>query len=413
MEGTLNPHLVIGIDWATQAHAVCILNGEHPPTHRTIENTPAALADFGTWLRESTAPPSVAIERPDGPLVETMMESGASVYYVHPRQFAALRASYSVALAKDDPRDAWLLADALRECLRRGATHLFRPIIPPPDTVLLIRDLSRRDAAVMGMMTAQTNVLRDQVCRTAPYLAGLPMSRPVTWALLNLALSKTGPVSLEVLTEHLRSVNARNITKRAPAWLELLNQPLLGSPGVVSSVRSQVRLLTDHCQLLHVQRAILLEEITKQLELARTQWPELAVMETMPGIGVVSLAALIGEAFGLLQRNDLATLRAVAGVAPVTRASGTSHVVVMRRQCNRRLRTAVHHMARTAVVCDPYYKAHYDRLRARGHAYMESLRMVADKQLRHLCTMIERRQPYRIAGVRIQPNTDPPVTATP
>jgi hypothetical protein len=77
----------------------------------------------------------------------------------------------------------------------------------------------------------------------------------------------------------------------------------------------------------------------------------------------------------------------------VTRQSGKTRLVSMRRACNRRLRTAVFHWARNAVRLDAHCRAHYQRLRQR-HGYARALRGVADRLLRLLITLLTNRTLY-------------------
>jgi transposase len=83
-------------------------------------------------------------------------------------------------------------------------------------------------------------------------------------------------------------------------------------------------------------------------------------------------------------------LRTLSGVAPVTKRSGKSCVVIQRHACNTRLQTAVYHWARVAIQHDPTSRQRYAALRARGHNHARALRSVADRLLYVLCTLLER-----------------------
>ena len=109
----------------------------------------------------------------------------------------------------------------------------------------------------------------------------------------------------------------------------------------------------------------------------------------MPGIGTVVLAILLTEAGDPLGRRDHAALRTLSGVAPVTKRSGKTCVVVMRYAAQVRLRQAVFHWARVAIVHDPESRSRYDALRARGHSYGRALRGVADRLLGAACVLLQ------------------------
>ena len=114
----------------------------------------------------------------------------------------------------------------------------------------------------------------------------------------------------------------------------------------------------------------------------------------MPGIGQIVLATLLAEATQALTARDYHTLRILTGVAPVTRRSGKSRVVTMRRACNKRLRDAMYHWARVAVQHDAVSRERYAELRGRGKRHGHALRTVSERLLRVACSMLLNRTPY-------------------
>ena len=108
-------------------------------------------------------------------------------------------------------------------------------------------------------------------------------------------------------------------------------------------------------------------------------------------MGKVTLAALLTEAAGPIARRDHAALRTLSGVAPVTKRSGKTCVVTMRYAAQARLRQAVFHWARVAVLNDPKSRGRYEALRARGHSYGRALHGVADRLLGVACALLRRR----------------------
>ena len=126
------------------------------------------------------------------------------------------------------------------------------------------------------------------------------------------------------------------------------------------------------------------------------------ILRSVVGVGRVVAATMLAEASRLLAARDYHGLRAQAGVAPVTRQSGRRTLVVMRYACNPRLRHAVHHWGQSAARHDPASRAHYDRLRARGHSHARAVRGIVDRLLRVLIAMLStgtRYDPTRRRGV--------------
>jgi hypothetical protein len=109
----------VGIEWGSQQHQVCVLDGERRPVgERAVDHDGASLARLADWLwTVSGGHPqrvAVAIEVPRGAIVEGLVERGFHVFAIHPKQLDRFRDRHSVAGAKDDRRDAFVLADSLR-----------------------------------------------------------------------------------------------------------------------------------------------------------------------------------------------------------------------------------------------------------------------------------------------------------
>jgi len=117
----------VGIDWGSEAHQVCVLNAQGEPLgQRQVSHTAGALEELFGWLEKLTegvlVSLAVAIEVPRGPLVETLLERGLTVFSLNPKQLDRFRDRYFPAGAKDDRRDAFVLASSLRTdraCFRR------------------------------------------------------------------------------------------------------------------------------------------------------------------------------------------------------------------------------------------------------------------------------------------------------
>jgi transposase len=183
----------------------------------------------------------------------------------------------------------------------------------------------------------------------------------------------------------------------------LRSTPVHSAPGAATAAAAHLKLLGERARLLNRQ----LKDVRKQLETALEHLMEgndpgneheqrdAAIIQTMPGIGVIVAAALLGEAGELLRTRDYPALRALTGVAPVTKRSGKKHMVIRRTACHPRLRNAVYHWARVAVMHDPIAKRRYAALRARGKPHGQALRSVADRLLAVLCAMLRDSTAYR------------------
>src|SRR6202011_3330116 len=145
-----------GIDWARDDHAVSIVDNRGVEIHRsTVEHSTAGLRTLAALL-DRTGVGEVAIERPDGPIVDTLLTAGVTVVVISPNQLKNLRGRYGSAGNKDDRFDAFVLADTLRTDRAR-----LRPLVPgTPATISLRmpvrprRDLVRHRVAVCTQLRA-------------------------------------------------------------------------------------------------------------------------------------------------------------------------------------------------------------------------------------------------------------------
>ena len=402
----MNPSydLLVGIDWATRTHQICLLTPAGEVVEQTaVDHTASAIHGFlETLLRRvagSAERIAVAIEIPRGALVETLLERGLHVYTLNPKQVDRFRDRHTMAGAKDDRRDAYVLADALRTDLPK-----FRRVNLDHPLVLQIRELSRADQDLREEMNRLTNRLREQLHRCAPHLLALSASadEPWFWELVERVAARPkarfGPAQAEkLLRRHrIRRLTADDIRRT------LHETPFTVAPGAREAARSHIVLLLPRLRIVYEQRKhcalqleALLEKYEGEDEEERGSGPsDVAILLSLPGVGPIVTATLFAEAASLLALRDPFALRALAGLAPVTKRSGKSLVVLMRYGCNNRLRNAFYHWARTSSQHDAAARAYYAALRARGHSHGRALRSVADRWLRILTAMLLTRTLY-------------------
>ena len=122
-----------GVDWASQNHAACVVDeGGRAVDRFEVTHTAAGLRARGRRLTKAGVG-RVAIERPDGPVIDALLEAALEVVVISSRHVKALRTCYGSASNKDDRSDAFILADVLRTDGRR-----LRPLrLDSPATVTL------------------------------------------------------------------------------------------------------------------------------------------------------------------------------------------------------------------------------------------------------------------------------------
>jgi transposase len=394
----------VGVDWATAEHEVCVLDdGGKQVAARSFTHSGDGLAELCEQLSAMAEPGRIAvsIEVPHGAVVETLLERGFAVFSINPKQLDRFRDRHTMPGAKDDRRDALVLADSLRT-----DTHLFRRLAQQPAEVIELREWSRIHDELQAERGRIVNQMRAQVVRHFPAFLEVASDPGEDWAIAlfakvpdHAAALRSRPAAVHKL---LKDHRIRRITAE-DALATLRRTPTWSAPGSATAAIAHTKLLGQRAALLNQQ----LKQCRAQLEeiLARLaeepasgnerEQADVTIIQTMPGIGVIVAATLLAEAAEPLRNRDYQALRALTGVAPVTRRSGKKFQVIRRTACHPRLRNAVYHWARTAVQHDELAKARYRALRERGKTHGHALRSVADRLLAVLCAMLRSGTTYQ------------------
>lgn len=396
----------VGIDWGSESHAVCVVDAAgHRREERSVDHRADAVQTCLDWIMTFTgatpAQIAVAIETPRGALVDASLARGWLVFAVNPKQLDRFRDRHTVAGAKDDRRDAWVLADSLRT-----DPKAFQQVHSEDPIVVQLRELSRAEEDLDADFRRLANQLRSQVHRLVPEVLALcpGADEPWFWALLQLAPTPAAQRRLtRARVDHL--LRAHRIRRwRGAEVVARLQAPLFPhAPGVVEAVEAQIRLILPRLEVVHAQRLACgrqLEQLLQQLRDRprdadeRGEHRDIAILESLPGVGRKVAVTMLAEAAAPLAHRDYDRLRAHLGTAPVTTASGKRRLVSMRRACNRRLRWAAYHWGRASVQHDAASAAYYRDLRARGHRHGRALRSVVDRWLRILIAMLRQNTLY-------------------
>ena len=340
---------------------------------------------------------AVAIEMPRGAIVETLLEQGFEVFAINPKQLDRFRDRHTVAGAKDDRRDALVLADSLRTDPQR-----FRPVRLSTPALLVLRELSRAEEGLLQAFRRTANQLRDQRHRLYPQMLQLCPAADELWLWELLELAPTPGHAMLLSEDQIRRVLQLQRIRRLKAHdvLACFQAPALHvAPGAAEAAQAHGSLLLPCLRLLAEQLRACAQQISALLstlaeDKAETGPSDVAIVPSLPGVGRTITAWLCAEAAQPLAERDSQVLRTHGGVAPVTRQSGKRRQVVMRRGWNKRLRHALYHMARVAMQREAHCASVYEALRAQGQRHGQALRNVADRILRILMAML--RDPDRL-----------------
>jgi transposase len=397
MAETEEPSIFVGIDWGSETHQVCVIDA----TRKVLRE--ASFAHSGSGIEELVETilaaagnraerVAAAIEVPRGAIVETLMEKGIAVFSINPKQLDRFRDRHTVAGAKDDRRDALVLADSLRT-----DRQSFRPVRLGDPLLVELRELSRLHDELKADKNALGNRLREQLQRYFPQILAIDSVYEASWLWELLEMAATPETARRVSLAKLRSLLGRHRIRRVtPEQVReaLSAPPLHVAPGVSEACRKHVASLIPRLRLAHAQKTQVEHDIETLLEqlaapdAGKAEHRDARLLQSLPGLGKLVCATMLAEAWQPLESRDYSTLRSLCGVAPVTKRSGKQYSVSMRHTCSHRLRTAVHYWAGGAVQRDQHWKARYAALRASGQSHARALRGIGDRLLATLVAML-------------------------
>jgi len=380
-----------GIDWASEAHEVCIseegrVNERFSATHD--ERGIAALA--GKLVRLGVC--RVAIERPDGILVERLLAAGLQVLAIHPNQVKAARARFAVAHGKSDRFDAYVLAE-----LARTDAHRFRALVPDGEETKALKALTRAREDLVGVRVELANQLRAQL--------------QAFWPGALIFADVDSRVSLAFIERYPSLADARGLgAGRMAAFLKRSAYSGRSDPAeLVAGIKAAPQGTAGPAEC-EARRAVVLgliaalrpivEEIaalSAQIRERLAAHPDAAIFAPLfrdrkTVICPATLIAELGDARGRYPTE--AALAADAGMSPVALESGKLRVATFRRACDKRLRVAVATLADSTRHWHPWARDVYRRARARGQDHPHAIRTLGRAWIRVLWRCWSDEVPY-------------------
>src|SRR6266700_4170169 len=334
-----------GIDWATADHAACVIDMAGRVTGRfSAAHDKAGIATIITRLRRSKVT-EVAIERGDGALVDALLAAGLTVVVITSRQVKNLRSRFGAAGAKDDRFDAFVLADTLRTDRAR-----LRPLVPDTPATISLR------MAVRARRDLDSPISLAFLARfgSQDAAAGLDEQAIGAWLATIAVRGRPAPASELHARLHAAPPGATGTDGAAQA-------------GVTAALTATLTTLSAQIKALETQ-------IAGQL----AGHPDRHIFTSLPRPGTVRAARLLADIGDCRSRfPDPESLAGLAGVAPVTRRSGTRIAHGFRWAVNRQRRDALCDFAADSRHASPWAAAIYDDARARGKDHPLAVRITA------------------------------------
>jgi transposase len=384
----------VGLDWAAREHAVCVIDGRGGTVAKvTVAHSAAGMTELVEWLGK-LAPPSelrVAIERPTGIIVDTLVEQGFTVVAIHPNAVKASRPRYSAAHGKTDLGDAYLLADLLRT-----DGHRFRALTPLSDETKALRGLVRVRDDLVAQRVALANQLRCLLEQFWPGAVAVfaDVESPIALDFLDRYPTPSSAVALG--EKRMAAFLRRHAYSGRRSAAELVERLRAAPPPVAGDAEAEAK---GECvrALVAVLRPVAAQiaTLTNAVEHAVETHPDGKIITPLFRSGRVCAAQLLAELGDDRGRFVSAEhLAAEGGVAPVTRESGKHRAVTFRWACNMRLRAALATLADTTRHTAPWARALYQGARDRGCEHAHALRILARAWCRVIWSCWQKRVAY-------------------
>ncbi len=385
--------ITCGIDWAEGHHDVAVLDDVGRVLgRRRIDTGVTGFSELMSLLAEHAEDPSsvpVAIETDKNLIVVALQAAGLAVFAINPRAVARYRERYGQSGKKSDPGDAALLADVLRTDRHQ---HRQLPMISAAG--LAVKALARQHQEAIWALHMTTSRLRSVLLEFYPQaLKAFPNLKHKA-ALTVLAAASTPELGTKMTRRKLVALLHRCGRRNDPPLVEQiiadLTTPALRQPAPVEAALGQT-VITLIGVLTAMQTAV--EQLETALQAEFSQHQLAPILRSAPGLGPVLAARVLAEIGDDANRFASANgLRAFAGTAPVTKASGRSRRVFARRVRNKRLGDACHWWAFAMLTKSPGARAHYDRRRTAGDNHNAALRNLANKLIGRLWWCLQNNQ---------------------
>jgi transposase len=372
----------VGVDWATANHAVCVLDERgRRVTAFAIDHTAAGFDQLLRRLARLGDPgrTPVAIERPDGRLVDALLAAGHPVVPVKPNAIKTWRDGEILSGAKSDAGDAHVIAEYLR--LRQ---HRLTVAVPYAAQTTALRTVVRTRDDVVDMRTAATNQLAALLDAHWPGAKAIFADIESPIALAFLARYPTARHAARVGAKHLAAFCAEHSYSGRRSGEQLLARLRAAPAGTTDETICQAvanAVLAMVTVLQTIGAAV--KDLSRSVTATLGEHPDSETFTSLPRSGQINAAQMLaewGDARQAYDRPD--SVAALAGVTPVTKESGKHRAVHFRWACNKRLRLAITTFADNSRHASPWAAHIYTQARARGHDHPHAVRVLARAWIR-------------------------------
>ncbi len=365
-----------GIDWATEEHAVAVHDDGAKKWRCAIAHSAEGFDRLIGWLARFGDPADlpVAIERPDGRLVDRLLEAGHPVIPVKTTAIKAWREAEVVSGAKSDPGDADVITDYLRV-----RYHQLRPLTPYSDATRALRTVVRaRDGLVAQRVTA-TNQLSALLDAFWPGAKSIFADVESKISLTFLARYPTPAPAARLGEQRMAGFckQHRYSGRRTPA--ELVSRLRAAPAGVTDPAQTNAG-RDAVLAMVGVLRALntAIRDLDRSVVARLDAHPDAEIFTSLPRSGRINAAQILAEWGDCRQAYDSPdAVAALAGATPVAKKSGEHKSVGFRWACNKRFRNAITTFAANSRHASGWAASVYADAVARGHDHPHAVRILA------------------------------------
>lgn len=388
--------IFVGNDWAEDHHDVYVMDqqGSKLAAKRLGEGI-EGVSTFHALLAAHVEDPTqvrIGIETDRGLWVNALVAAGYQVYSINPKAAARYRDRHHVSGAKSDASDAKMLAD-----LVRTDAHNHRLVAGDSAQVEGIKVIARAHQNLVWSRARETNRLRNALREYYPAALAAFEDLDDRDALAVLGRAPDPTTGARLTLSQIKAVlraggRRRYLDATAQRIQDALRSEQLAAPApVAAAYAASTKALVGLLVAYNTQ----IRDLEAQLGQSFEQHPDAAIYLSLPGLGEVLGARVLGEFGDEPERfADAKSRRNYAGTSPITKASGKKKVVLARYVRNKRLYDAIDQWAFCSLSTSPGARAYYDERRAADYEHHEALRALGNRWIAILHGCLKHRTPY-------------------
>lgn len=393
----VNIMLYLGIDIGKNTHVASLIDENAKPLFRafsfsnTTDGAAGLLEKLFTHIK-GTDEVEIGMEATGHywlSIYSFLMDKGFVVHVVNPIQTDGWRKGTEIRKRKTDVIDSVLIADLIRY------GDFVETSLSDEDTMSL-RNLSRfRNYLVssIGDLKRKVVCVLDQVFPEYQSVFSNIFGETSKELLVNFQTADDFEnITAEQLEEVLKNVSLKGFAKNKVSRISELAANSFGLKFCKDSFSLQLKLLIEQIRFIEAQVADV--ETEEKAILKKIDSP----ITTIPGIGEVTAATILGEIGDISRFSNASKLAAYAGIDANVSQSGEYQSTnnKMSKRGSPYLRKALFQAALIAAFRDPVFSAFYQKKRAEGKHHLTAIGAVARKFCNTIFAVLKHNTPYQL-----------------